>query len=43
MADKPDYDYKHLKAKYGKQEAIKRVLDIIKRRHPPKRERIVIP
>ncbi len=32
--------YQALVAKYGKQEAKKRALEAIKRRHPPKRERI---
>ena len=35
--------YHVLVAKYGKQEAQKIALEAIRRKHPPKRERIVIP
>lgn len=43
MAKRLEYDYKHMKAVMGKEKAIKRCLEIIREKHPPKRERIVIP
>ncbi len=42
MAENRDYDYKHLKAKYGKRKALEICMKIIKAKHPPKRERIEV-
>ena len=42
MAKRAHEPYHVLVAKYGRQEAKRRALAVIRRRHPPKRERIVI-
>ena len=42
MADREHEPYHILVAKHGKQEAQKRCLEAIRRKYPPKRERIVI-
>ena len=42
MAKRLHEPYHVLVAKYGKQEAKRRALAAIKRKHPPKRERIEI-
>ena len=42
MADRGHEPYHVLVAKYGRTEAKRRALAAIRRKHPPKRERIVI-
>ena len=42
MVKREHEPYSYLVAKYGKQEAQKRAVEAIRRKHPPKRERIVI-
>lgn len=42
MAEREHKPYSYLKAKHGKDKAIRLCLEAIRRKHPPKRERIVI-